>query len=156
MSLMDDPQQGVGLRLRAERERLRVSQEELGNRAGRNKQTQLRYENGLNSPTAEYLHELAKQGVDIGYVLTGFPTELRDDEAQILALYRAASPELQRAALSVLGVSAAATPGGGNSVVVGGSNSGQVNGGPVNQGNVSFGSPAKTKRPTKKNPGQKG
>lgn len=138
MSLLDDPQQGVGARLRAERERIKLTQDELGTRVGKNKQTQLRYENGLNSPTAAYLHDVAALGIDIGYVLTGFPTELHDDEAELLARFRGASVELRRAALSVLGVHAPPAPTGGHSAVVGGDNSGQVNAGPVNQGAVHF------------------
>lgn len=150
MSLLDDPQLGVGPRLRAERERIGMTQDELGTKAGKNKQTQLRYENGLNSPTAAYLHDVAALGIDIGYVLTGFPSELQDDEGRVLALYRAASPELRRAALSVLGVQAAATVGAGNSVVLGGSNSGQVNAGPVNQGAVTFNTGARASARKKK------
>ena len=137
MSILDDAESGVGARLRAERDRLGLSQEAMGTGAGKNKQTQLRYETGLNSPTAAYLHNLVPLGVDIGYVLTGFPSELRDDEAELLGRFRSASPELRRAALSVL-CSGQPTPGAGGSVVMGGSNHGQVNAGPVTQGNVSF------------------
>lgn len=150
MSLMDDPQQGVGARLRAERERVGLTQDEMGNRAGKNKQTQLRYENGLNSPTAAYLHDVAALGVDIGYVVTGFPTELHDDEALVLARFRAASAELRRAALSVLGVHPGPQAAGGNSITVGGSNSGQINGGQVNQSSVTFHAGAATAAAGKK------
>jgi len=138
MMMLDDPQTGVGMRLRLERERLEMSVTEMGTRAGKNRQTQMRYENGMNSPTAAYLHLLEPMGVDIGYVLTGFPSELHDEEAQVLAYFRAASPELRRAALSVL---ASATPPAAiptSAPIVGGNNSGQVNAGPVTQGDVSF------------------
>lgn len=137
MSILDDAESGVGARLRAERDRLGLSQEAMGTGAGKNKQTQLRYETGLNSPTAAYLHNLVPLGVDIGYVLTGFPSELRDDEAELLGRYRSASPELRRAALSVLG-SGQSAPSPAGSVVMSGSNHGQVNAGPVTQGAVSF------------------
>jgi transcriptional regulator with XRE-family HTH domain len=147
MILIDDPQAGVGQRLRLERERLEMSVTEMGTRAGKNRQTQMRYENGMNSPTAAYLHQLEPLGVDIGYVLTGFPSELHDDEASILAQFRAASPELRRAALSVLGSAAAAVAASGS--IVGGDNSGQVNAGPVTQGDVSFQVGSKNRRGSK-------
>jgi len=143
---VEHPEHGVGPRLRAERDRLDLSQDTLGTHGGKNKQTQMRYENGLNSPTAAYLHRISELGIDIGYVLTGFPFELRDDEAEVLSRFRAASPELRRAALSVLasgGVPAAAAP------LVGGSNSGQVNAGPVTQRDVSITVGSKNRRGSK-------
>lgn len=136
----------VGVRLRAERERLELTQEALGIQGGKNKQTQLRYETGVNSPTAAYLHGIAEAGVDIGYVLTGFPSELRDDEAEVLARFRAASPELRRAALSVLASGEAAR----QTAVVGRDNHGQVNNGPVEQGDVSFTVGEKSKKRSKR------
>lgn len=134
MGRVDDLRHGVGARLRAERERLKLNQEEMGERGGKNKQTQLRYESGVNSPTANYLHGIAELGVDIGYVLTGFPSELHDEEAEILSRYRMASGELRRAALAVLTSGAAVA----TTTAVAGDNSGQVNVGPVMQGSVSF------------------
>lgn len=143
MSLTEDPKHGVGARLRVERERLGMSQDEMGTRAGKNKNTQMRYETGVNSPTAAYLHDLADLGVDIGYVLTGFPTELHDEDAEMLARFRVASPEIRFALRMMLTApkeaaasqskTQANTP-----PLVGGNNSGQVNAGAVTQGDVSF------------------
>lgn len=138
MMILDDPQTDVGMRLRLERERLDLSVTEMGTRAGKNRQTQMRYETGVNSPTAAYLQMLEPLGVDIGYVLTGFPSELHDDEAQILARFRAASPEIRRAALSVLASATADVGIPARAPVVAGDNSGQVNAGSVTQGDVSF------------------
>lgn len=146
MGRVDDLRHGVGARLRAERERLKLNQEEMGERGGKNKQTQLRYESGVNSPTANYLHGVAELGVDIGYVLTGFPSELHDEEAEILARYRAASSELRRAAIAVLTSGSAVT----QTATVAGDNSGQVNTGTVLQGNVSFQVGSKSNRGRKR------
>ena len=118
---MDVLLQGVGARLREERERLGLSQDASGTHWGKNKQTHMRYENGLNSPIASYLHRIAKLGVDITYVLTGVPFEMRSDDEEILARYPAASPGLRRAALSVLTSGEGST---GGASQVGGSNSG--------------------------------
>lgn len=141
MSLTEDPKLGVGARLRAERERLDLSQEEMGSRAGKNKNTQMRYETGVNSPTAAYLHDLAVLGVDIGYVLTGFPTELDDEDGEMLARFRSASPEMRfavRLMLTAPKEAAAKHAEAGPAPMVGGNNSGQVNAGAVTQGDVSF------------------
>jgi len=145
MSLAEDPRHGVGARLRVERERLGMSQDEMGTRAGKNKNTQMRYETGVNSPTAAYLHDLADLGVDIGYVLTGFPTELHDEDAEMLARFRVASPEMRFALRMMLTApkeaveaQAQAQPQGSAPPLVGGNNSGQVNAGAVTQGDVSF------------------
>lgn len=62
---------GIGQRLREERERLQMSQEELGSVGGVRKQAQLHYEKDERSPDARYLSEIAKVGVDVAYVLTG-------------------------------------------------------------------------------------
>lgn len=141
MSLIEDAKHGVGARLRVERERLGMSQDEMGTRAGKNKNTQMRYETGVNAPTTAYLHDLADLGVDIGYVLTGFPTELLDEDAEILARFRSATPELRFAVRLMLTApqEAAARQARANTpALVGGNNSGQVNAGSVTQGDVSF------------------
>ncbi|WP_416056730.1 helix-turn-helix domain-containing protein [Stenotrophomonas maltophilia] len=141
MSLAEDPKLGVGARLRAERERLDLSQDAMGSHAGKNKNTQMRYETGVNSPTAAYLHDVADLGVDIGYVLTGFPTELSDEEGEVLAYFRSASAEMRfaiRLMLTTPNDLAAKNASATGAPLVGGSNSGQVNAGPVTQGDVSF------------------
>jgi len=62
---------GIGERLREERERLRLNQEQLGEIGGVRKQAQLLYEKGERSPDAQYLAAVATTGVDVLYVLTG-------------------------------------------------------------------------------------
>ena len=96
--------QDLGARLREERERIGMTQQALGEATGKNKQTQLRYETGRNSPNTDYLISAALHGVDAGYVLTGYRNQLHQDEKELLARYRAASRELRRAAVAVLAI----------------------------------------------------
>lgn len=145
MSHMDDLALGVGERLRAERERLGLSQDALGKAGGINRQTQLRYETGINSPSLAYLHALAPLGVDVGFVATGMPTEVQDDEARLFALYRTATPELRAAALSVLASRSGAGTGG---VSISGGNVGQLNNGPTQQGAVHVSMAAEAQKKT--------
>lgn len=141
MSLIEDSKLGVGPRLRAERERLEMSQDEMGTHAGKNKNTQMRYETGVNSPTAAYLHEVSELGVDIGYVLTGFPSELVEEEAEMLICFRAAPPKMRAALRMMLTATkdeVPVQPQAGALAMVGGDNQGQVNAGSVTQRDVSF------------------
>lgn len=62
-------------RLAEERKRLRLTQTELGELGGVTKKTQLGYEKGLSSPTADYLQRIASAGVDVAFVLTGRTSE---------------------------------------------------------------------------------
>jgi transcriptional regulator with XRE-family HTH domain len=62
----------TGDRLREERERLRMTQEELGKALGlKSKQVQSNYERNISSPDNDYWRGAADLGVDIYYVLTG-------------------------------------------------------------------------------------
>ncbi|WP_431026165.1 helix-turn-helix domain-containing protein [Halomonas sp. H5] len=61
----------IGARLRAERDRLGMTQTELGEAAGVTKNTQRLYETDQRSPKADYLVALDAMGVDTHYVLTG-------------------------------------------------------------------------------------
>jgi transcriptional regulator with XRE-family HTH domain len=58
-------------RLRAERKRLVLTQEEFGRLGNVSKTAQWLYEAGKNWPTVEYLEALKAQQVDIGYIVTG-------------------------------------------------------------------------------------
>lgn len=58
-------------RLKEERLRLGLSQEEFASRAGVSKRAQVNYEKGERSPQADYLVALDGAGVDTHYVLTG-------------------------------------------------------------------------------------
>lgn len=62
---------GIGKRLREERERLQLSQEQLAAIAGTNRITPSRYEGGTHLPTIGFLAAVAEAGVDVEYVLGG-------------------------------------------------------------------------------------
>lgn len=78
----------IGERLKNERERLGLNQTQLGAIGGVQKQSQLKYENGVTSPTASYLAEVAKIGVDIQYVILGARTSTAINEEELLLLQR--------------------------------------------------------------------
>lgn len=61
----------IGLRLKSERTRLKISQQALANYGGVQSNAQGNYENNFRSPRADYLARLSQVGVDIGYVVTG-------------------------------------------------------------------------------------
>ncbi|MCJ2370363.1 helix-turn-helix transcriptional regulator [Pseudomonas sp. RGM 3321] len=84
---------GVGERLKEERERLGLSQTEFGTRLRVSRGTQKNYELGANSLDLRYVAALTDQGVDAGYVLTGHRSPapgqgLNPDEADLVDHYR--------------------------------------------------------------------
>jgi len=62
---------GFGERLKIERKRLGMNQEEFGAKAGIQRFTQYQYEAEVNSPTVRYLASILEIGVDLTYVLFG-------------------------------------------------------------------------------------
>lgn len=62
---------GLGIRLRQERQRIILSQATMANIGGIKANAQCVYESGRRSPRAEYLAKIAAAGVDVSYVLTG-------------------------------------------------------------------------------------
>lgn len=84
---------GVGDRLREERDRLGKNQTEFGELVGVSRGTQKAYELGSSSPDVRYLAALESCGVDVLYVLTGRRTPAAadapsEDEAKVLEQYR--------------------------------------------------------------------
>ncbi len=65
----------IGQRIRAERERIGLSQTELGAAGGVQKNAQHNYEGGKRAPDATYLAGIARVGCDVIYILTGERTE---------------------------------------------------------------------------------
>jgi transcriptional regulator with XRE-family HTH domain len=61
----------IGARLKEERERLKLNQDEFAALGGVKRKTQFNYESGERSPDAAYLSALAAHGVDLQYILTG-------------------------------------------------------------------------------------
>jgi transcriptional regulator with XRE-family HTH domain len=64
----------IGLRLKDERQRLRLDQEPFAAAGGVKLVAQSNYETGKRAPDAEYLAGIAGLGVDVQYVLTGIRT----------------------------------------------------------------------------------
>ena len=84
---------GIGSRLRQERERLGLSQKSFGEIGGVEANAQGKYENGDRAPKADYLSRVAARGVDVLYVLTGTRTptlvdNLTQIEERVLVTYR--------------------------------------------------------------------
>lgn len=69
---------GVGDRLREERDRLGLNQTDFGAKGGVSRGTQKAYELGANSPDLRYLAALELAGVDVQYVLSGSRTLLSE------------------------------------------------------------------------------
>jgi len=62
---------GFGQRLREERKRLGLSQQQLAEIAGCQRLAQLQYENDSSVPTIRYLNAIAVAGVDLSYLVLG-------------------------------------------------------------------------------------
>lgn len=88
-------------RLRAERARLNLRQEEFATFGGVKRNTQSLYEKGERTPDANYLAGIVKAGADVLYILTGNRSiereALKPEEAALLDNYRHSSEEGQKA-----------------------------------------------------------
>lgn len=83
----------LGKRLREERKRLLLSQQDFGAAGGVAANAQVHYESGERLPKSDYLIAVRKIGTDVLYVLTGEHSpvssdSLSDDEAVIIGRYR--------------------------------------------------------------------
>ena len=101
------------IRLKQERQRLRMNQTDFAAIGGVQKQAQFNYEKGMRHPDAVYLAAIAAAGVDVHYVLTGEPAQpatraLAEDEQRLLAGYRHLKPREKRGVLAL--VDAVVTP----------------------------------------------
>jgi transcriptional regulator with XRE-family HTH domain len=77
----------IGVRLRAERERLGLTQQQLAEMLGVQRQALLLYESGERTPLAEKLWEFDRVGGDVNFVVTGRRAgELDDDHKEELEL----------------------------------------------------------------------
>ncbi|MDT0358000.1 helix-turn-helix transcriptional regulator [Herbaspirillum huttiense F1] len=77
-------------RLKEERKRLGLNQEEFAALGGVKKGAQFNYENGSRAPDTDYLFSIALAGVDLVYLMTGEPSAstMSEDENELLAGYR--------------------------------------------------------------------
>lgn len=63
--------QTIGSRLKAERDRIGLSQNDICNLTGVSRKSLFNYENDERSPDAEFLSILEKNGFDIGFIICG-------------------------------------------------------------------------------------
>lgn len=90
-----------GVRLREERERLRLNQTAFAATGGVTKKTQMLYEAGERFPDVRYLAAVQEIGCDVRYVVTGLrdvpPAEtLAPDEQVLLDGYRNLDPATRK------------------------------------------------------------
>jgi len=93
---------GLGPRLREERERLGMTQRVFGDIGGVEPNAQGKYESGERTPRLDYLASLAAKGVDALYVLNGVRTpapleSLSTQESGLLGAFRRLSAADQAA-----------------------------------------------------------
>jgi transcriptional regulator with XRE-family HTH domain len=99
----------LGLRLKEERKRLGLSQQDFGSIGGVEANAQGKYESGERIPRSDYMAALGKKGIDVMYVLSGHRTPIATDtlneaERAVITHYRALS-EHDREAISQLATS---------------------------------------------------
>ena len=100
---------GIGPRLREERERLGMTQRVFGDIGGVEPNAQGKYESGERIPRSDYMAALGKKGIDVMYVLSGQRTPIATDtlseaERAVITHYRALSED-DREAISQLATS---------------------------------------------------
>ena len=104
----------LGKRLKEERERLGLTQDEFAEIAGAGRRTLIDWEKGVSSPKAEQLEVLSDHGVDVYYVLTnvriGLATTLTARESALVENYRASDDEAKKA-LETTSAALAQSPG---------------------------------------------
>lgn len=89
-------EKNLGERLREERDRLGINQNELADIGGVKRNSQGNYERGRQNPDAAYLLAISKVGIDVMYVLfgrrdasAGGQTEI---EAEVICAFRSLGP----------------------------------------------------------------
>lgn len=70
-----------GVRLKAERQRIGLTQQEMADRVRVHRQTQVNYEADRREPPADYLDAIAQLGIDTRYVMTGLRSDQTEHEA---------------------------------------------------------------------------
>lgn len=102
---MQHDSHAVGVRLKVERERLGLSQDQMAEHCGVSRPTQYRYESGKGSPTGDYVNAAAKLGVNVQFVLVGsgtLPVKLTAKETTLIDLFRLSAPSVQDAVIKLL------------------------------------------------------
>lgn len=103
----NDRKSDFSQRLREERLRLGLSQEDLAAMGGKGRNTVGAWERGEQSPNADFLIKAAAAGMDAAYLLTGqrghvASNTLTDDEQTILTAWRSAAQSVRQAVRLVL------------------------------------------------------
>lgn len=88
----------TGDRLREQREAKGLNQGALAELLGVDRKTQNNYETGKRKPTAAYLEEIAKAGLDVVYILTGRrdPKLLTEEQRRLVDMYAGLNEDRQR------------------------------------------------------------
>ncbi|MCC5043170.1 MULTISPECIES: helix-turn-helix domain-containing protein [Xanthomonas] len=94
----------VGKRLKEERKRLGLTQEEMAVQLGLTRYAQLNFEKDVNLPGGAYLLAALDRGVDVMYVLSGHRAQLDPADKLLLSAFKCASPAVRNAVLAALGL----------------------------------------------------
>lgn len=109
---MNELNEQISERLKQERKRLKLTQEQVAGAGNVHRKAQGNYEGGTRAPDAVYLAGIAKHGFDIKYVVTGETEDSRlsPDETLLLQAYRGLDQTGKTAALgAVVGIGQAAS-----------------------------------------------
>lgn len=79
--LTEEGHNGLGERLRQERRRLGLTQEDLASCTGIHRRTQANYERGKTAPDMAYFQALRRVGLDAKYVQTGTKSSPNDEQS---------------------------------------------------------------------------
>jgi len=115
-----------GERLKLERQRLRMTQEDFAMAGGVKRRAQVSYEHDERAPDAAYLGAIAALGADIQFLVTSelsSSTKFTEDENKILTIYRSLDVRGKAGALGA--IAGLAAPDGKSTTVLNG-NSNQV------------------------------
>lgn len=99
-------------RLREERKRLKLSQDEMAALGGVKARTYQDWERGIASTSAEFLATVQLRGVDSAYVLTGHrraPADLSPEQASLLACFASTDESGRTALLAVASLASRTT-----------------------------------------------
>ncbi|MEA9586402.1 helix-turn-helix domain-containing protein [Xanthomonas sp. WHRI 10064A] len=100
----------VGKRLKDERKRFGLTQDEMATQLGVSRYAQLNFEKDINLPGGAYLLAALDRGVDVMYVLSGHRAQLDPADLRLLSAFNKASPVARSTALAALGLLADASP----------------------------------------------
>ncbi|CAG2095927.1 helix-turn-helix transcriptional regulator [Xanthomonas euroxanthea] len=94
----------VGKRLKEERKRLGLTQDEMAVQLGLTRYAQLNFEKDINLPGGAYLLAALDRGVDVMYVLSGHRAQLDPADRLLLSAFKDAAPAARNAVLAALGL----------------------------------------------------